>query len=65
MTGGLGVTGLGFDGGTCKFVWSWCRWWRFAAGGNGVVAPGATGGAGKSSSITGTAVTRAGGGGAL
>ena len=64
LTGGLGVSGLGYAGGDSNSSGHGAGGGAGAAGGNGVVAPGATGGAGKSSSITGTAVTRAGGGGA-
>jgi hypothetical protein len=65
LTGGLGVSGLGFDGGTCTSAGHGGGGGASAAGGNGVVSPGASGGDGKSSSITGVAVTRAGGGGAF
>ena len=65
LTGGLGVTGLGFDGGTCTSAGHGGGGGASAAGGNGVAAPGASGGDGKSSYITGVAVTRAGGGGAF
>lgn len=65
LTGGLGVSGLGFDGGTCTSAGHGGGGGASAAGGNGVASPGASGGDGKSSSITGVAVTRAGGGGAF
>lgn len=65
LTGGSGVSGLGFAGGNATSAGHGGGGGAGAVGGNGVAAPGATGGAGKSSSITGSAVTRAGGGGAF
>ena len=61
--GGVGVTGLGNNGGKAHFLAGGGGGGAGAAGQDAANADGGNGGAGLANSITGTSITRAGGGG--